>query len=141
MSEEKRPLRQKHEPGERIEDDQLAIRDILDSQLQTSDERNIGRVADIVGIWHPDGSYELTHLVTGPEALAGRVAFSLRTLFERLLHNRFEEQIPLSEVEEFGPTVRLRGRADDYRTGASERWIAQHILRWFPGSGYRHETE
>lgn len=82
-----------------------------------------------------DGSMQLTHLVMGPQALAGRVHSHLRTLFRFFLHNRFEHRIALSEVTRFGPTLHLRGKAEEYSVGQSERWLVQHFLRWIPGHG------
>ena len=117
-------------------DDIFSIADILDSQLETRDKKNIGRVADIEVVWNEDGTLTLTDLITGPQALAGRVARPLRTLFQRLLRDRFEQRIPLSEVEDFGPTLQLHKKATDYPVGQSERWLADHILRWIPGSGH-----
>ncbi len=117
-------------------DNIFSIADILDSQLEASDKKNIGRVADIEAVWREDGTLVLTELVTGPEVLAGRVARPLRSFFQRLFHNRFEHFIPLSEVEEFGPTLHLHKKAADYSVGQSDRWLADHILRWIPGSGY-----
>ena len=116
-------------------DEIFSIRDILDSQLLTSDGRLIGRVADISAEEHTDGSLKLTHLVVGPQALAGRVNSHLRSLFLFFLRDRFEHSIPISEVTRFGPTLHLRGKAEDYAVGQSERWIAKHILRWIPGNG------
>jgi hypothetical protein len=113
----------------------FSIRDILDSQLLTSDGRRIGRVADISAEEYPDGSLKLTYLVAGPQALARRVNSHLGTLFHFFLRDRFEHSIPISEVTKFGPTLLLRGAADDYAVGQSERWIAKHILRWIPGNG------
>ena len=113
----------------------LAMRDIMDSQLETRDKRKIGRVADIEAELRDDGTLVLTYLVTGPQALTGRVASHLRPIARFLLRDRFEHRIPLKEVENFGPTLRLRGKAKDYAVGQSERWIADHILRWIPGSG------
>jgi hypothetical protein len=117
-------------------EEMFSLRDIIDSQLETRDKVEIGRVADIETEWHEDGSMILTNIVTGPQALAGRVATPLRPIFALLLRDRFEQRIPLSEVEELGPTLRLRGVAKDYRVGQSEKWIADHILRWIPGSGH-----
>jgi hypothetical protein len=117
-------------------DDIFSIADILDSQLQTRDHKNIGRVADIEVLWREDGTLVLTDLVTGPQALAGCVAAPLRSFFQRLLHNRFEHRISLDEVDAFGPTLRLHRNAKKYPVGQSERWIADHILRWIPGSGH-----
>ena len=117
------------------QDDLFSIRDILDSQLLTSDGKRIGRVADITAEEHTDGSMKLTHLVVGPQALAGRINTHVEALFHFFLRDRFEHSIPISEVTRFGPTLILRGKAEDYPVGQSERWIAKHILRWIPGNG------
>ena len=116
-------------------DEIFSIRDILDSQLLTSDGKRIGRVADISAKEHPDGSLKLADLLLGPQALAGRVNSHLGALFHFFLRDRFEHSIPISEVTRFGPTLILRGKAEDYAAGQSERWIAKHILRWIPGNG------
>jgi hypothetical protein len=114
----------------------FSVRDMIDSQLESCDAVEIGRVADLTALWCEDGSLVVTHLVTGPQALAGRVARPLRSLFQRLLRDRFEHRIALEDVETFGPTLRLRGKARDYPIGQSDHWVAEHILRWIPGSGY-----
>ena len=93
-------------------DELFSIRDILDSQLLTSDGRRIGRVADIGAELRADGSLRLTHLIGGPQALAGRVNRGLETLFRFFLRDRFEQRIPLIEVKKFGPTLHLRGKAE-----------------------------
>lgn len=116
-------------------DDIFSVRDILDSQLETSDHIEIGRVADIAVEVQNDGTLVLTHVITGPQALAGRVNLRLKALFRLVLHDRFEHRIPMREIEKFGPTLHLRGKAENYAVGQSERWIANHILRWIPGSG------
>ena len=116
-------------------DDIFSVRDILDSQLETSDHLEIGRVADVAVELQKDGTLVLTHIITGPQALAGRVSLRLRALFRLVLQDRFEHRIPMSEIKEFGPTLYLRGKAEQYAVGQSERWIANHILRWIPGSG------
>lgn len=115
------------------QDDVFSIRDILDSQLLTSDGRRIGRVADIEAEVRADDRLILTYLVAGPQALAGRINRHLRNLFRFFLRDRFEQRIPLSEVTKFGPTLHLRGKAKDYAVGQSDRWLAAHILRWIPG--------
>jgi len=115
------------------QDEVFSIRDILDSQLLTSDGRRIGRVADIEAEVRTDDGLILTYLVAGPQALAGRINTHLRDLFRFFFRDRFEQRIPLSEVTKFGPTLHLRGKAKDYAVGQSDRWIAEHILRWIPG--------
>lgn len=122
------------------QENELAIGDIMDSQLETSDGFRIGRVADIEAEMQEDGSLVLVNLITGPQALAGRIAHPLRHLFRFFLHDRFEYTIPLADVREFGPTLYLSGKADDYATGRSERWLARYILCWIPGSGHADVT-
>ena len=111
------------------------MRDIMDAQLETADRRKIGRVADILAEWREDGSLVLTHLVVGPQAHAGRVSSHLRSFLRSILKDRFEHRIPISEVVEVGPTVRLRGNASDYDVGHADAWVVDHILRFIPGNG------
>lgn len=113
----------------------LAMGDIADEQLETRDRRYIGRVADLEAEWRDDGSLVLTGLVVGPQALVGRVASRLVPLARFILRDRFDHCIPMSEIEEMGTTIRLRGTAEEYPIARSERWIARHILRFIPGSG------
>jgi hypothetical protein len=117
-------------------DDIFSIRDIIDSQLETSDKYRIGRVSDIEAEWRGENLY-LTSLLSGPQALAGRVGSPLRSLARSLFRDRFDHAIPISDVERFGPTLRLRRKAAEYPVGQSDRWIADHLLRWIPGSGHR----
>ncbi len=119
-----------------VDDNLFSIRDILDSQLETHDKHSIGRVSDIEGEWQEDGVFIITHLVIGPQTLAGRVAEPLRTIVRFFLRDRFDNRIPLSDVEDFGPTLRLRKTAAEYAVGKTDTWIANYILRWIPGSGH-----
>ena len=64
----------------------------------------------------------------------GRVGSRLRPLAHLLLRGRFEHRIPMAEIEDVGPTVRLRGTAEEYGLDQSDRWLAEHILRFIPGS-------
>ncbi|MGZ3583111.1 MAG: hypothetical protein ACXWP6_10355 [Ktedonobacterales bacterium] len=121
--------------NDRDNDILLAMRDLLDAQLQTADGVRIGRIADIESEWRDDGALELMYILTGPQALAGRVASRLVPLARFIFRDRFERRIPMSEVVETGLTVRLRGNASDYPIGQSERWLANHIVRFIPGSG------
>ena len=113
----------------------LSMRDIADGLLETRDGHHIGRVADIRAELAEDGSLVLTHLLLGPQATAGRVSGRLRSLVQRWLGRRFEHRIPIDDVVEYGPTIRLRGRAADYSAGHADRWFAEHVVRWIPGSG------
>jgi hypothetical protein len=113
----------------------LSMRDIVDGQLETVDDRRIGRVADLAGEWRADGILVLTDIVVGPEALARRVSGWLGILAWHLFRGRHEHRIPMSDVEEVGPTVRLRGKRADYPLTGADDWIVQHIIRFIPGGG------
>lgn len=117
------------------EDQLLVMRDIMDGQLETRDGREIGRVADIEAELREDGALTLAHLVMGPQSLAGRVSSPLRRVATVLLRDRFERRIAMEEVDQLGPTLRLRSDAADYPVGKSDQWIVDHILRFIPGSG------
>jgi hypothetical protein len=113
------------------------MRDIVDIQMVSADGKAIGRVADIAGEMGADGSVELTDILTGPEALTGRVGTFLRPAARRILQGRFEATIPLTELKTKGLVLRLKQDAEAYRAGDSEGWIVEYILRFIPGSGYR----
>ena len=121
----------------------LVMRNIMDNQLETCDNIEIGRIADIEAEWRPDGSLILINLLTGPEALAGRLSSHLRPIAHFFLHGHFEHSIPITDIDDFDPTLRLRDMETDYAVGQSDRWIANHIFRWIPGSGWRkwHEQQ
>jgi hypothetical protein len=82
----------------------------------------------------PTGRSVLRHLVVGPEELSGRVASRLRHVAHLLLCGRCDHRIPVAEIEDVGPTVRLRGTAEEYGLDRADRWFAEHILRFIPGS-------
>lgn len=114
----------------------LFLRDIIDAQIESADHLALGRVADVEVEVRENGCLALTALLTGPQAGAGRVASRLRHVCTWVLRDRFETRIPLEEVCSFGPTILLRKQAHEYQAGRSERWLARHLLRWIPGSGY-----
>lgn len=116
-----------------MDEDRLAMRDILDGQLEAEDGREIGRVDDVVVEWRADGSLVLTRLVTGPQALAGRLSSRLRSAARFLLRDRFDHEIAVDQITEIGPTVKLRGKAVDYAPGRTDQWIVDHLVRFIPG--------
>jgi len=117
------------------QDDLLTMRDIIDGLLQDADGATLGPVADIEVTLSDTGEARLTALLIGPEALAGRVSSRLRPLAHMLLKGRFEHRIPIGEVEEFGPTLKLRHARDHYHVGQADDWVYRHLLRFIPGSG------
>lgn len=119
--------------------DILAMHDIVDSQLQSSDERRVGRVADILCQQQNDGSLELVSLTLGPEAGLRRIGSRLGGRAHRLFNGRFERSVGIGEVVEFGPTLRLREKANAYDLDDGDRWAAR-LLRFIPGSGVGKES-
>ncbi|MEO7003189.1 MAG: hypothetical protein ABI068_15355 [Ktedonobacterales bacterium] len=83
----------------------------------------------------------LTHLIAGPQALAGRVWEPLRPVARRIFHDRFEHWLPLAEVRSYGPTIRLSGVAREYGLGQADRWLARYVVRGLPGGGYHTAPE
>lgn len=120
----------------RPNDDHLyAMRDLVDMQLVTADGKRIGRVADVNCAWRAGGELTLVCLRTGPQALARRFGTRPERAMRFVLRDRFERRIALDEIADVGLEVRLRGRADDYAVGQSERWLVAHVLRFIPWSG------
>jgi sporulation protein YlmC with PRC-barrel domain len=114
--------------------DLLVMHDIVDGQLQSSDGRRLGRVADILCQRQDDGSLKAIALALGPEACLRRIASRFGRRAHRLFKGRFERSVEIGEVVEFGPTLRLREKADAYDVHDGDIWAA-HVIRFVPGSG------
>jgi hypothetical protein len=84
---------------------QLVMRVLLDNALKAADDHHIGRVDDAVAEWRDDGRLFLTHIVSGPEALAGRVASRLRPPAHAVFRGRFDNRLPIREIVELGPAT------------------------------------
>jgi hypothetical protein len=128
------PERGDDEPIEAIRGG-LLVRDVFDGQLESLDGRRIGRVADLEAVWSDDGTLHIEAILVGPQVLLGRISYRLRGVAGRVLGERFLHRVPIEEVEELGPTVRLRKHARDYRVADGDRWVADHLLRYIPGNG------
>jgi sporulation protein YlmC with PRC-barrel domain len=114
--------------------DLLVMHDIADGQLQSSDGRRLGRAADILCQRQDDGSLKAIALALGPEACLRRIASRFGRRAHRLFKGRFERSVGIGEVVEFGPTLRLREKADAYDVHDGDIWAA-HVIRFIPGSG------
>ncbi len=110
----------------------------MDMQIETADGIDIGRVDDIEAAVGDNGIARVTALLGGPQALAGRLSSRLRPFVRRILHDRWDSRIPIEEIAELGLTIRLRGTAEEYRLGASDRWLAEHVIARVPGARRRH---
>jgi hypothetical protein len=117
----------------------LLMRDMMDGQLESADRLRIGRVGDVRIVWQPDAEPgargHVVAMVTGPEALAGRIHARLRGLLHRFLGGRWERETPTAEIEELGPTIRLRREARSYDVASGETWVGSHLVRRVPGGG------
>jgi hypothetical protein len=111
------------------------VRDMLDDAIRSRDRRRLGRVTELELELGPDNSLRVTYVLLGVEAHVGRIAHPLRRFLARFLKGRFEKRVPVSEIEEIGPTVRLRGMATDYDLDSGDRWVARKLLRFIPGNG------
>jgi hypothetical protein len=119
----------------------LVVRDVLDGQLLTRDVHRLARVGDVELTLLEDGrTVELTAVAVGPEALARRVSRRFGSLLGRILRGRFDHSIDVDEIVEIGPWIRLRGESADYSIGSGDRWLADHLLRFIPGSGAGSES-
>jgi sporulation protein YlmC with PRC-barrel domain len=114
--------------------DLLAMHDIADGQLQSSDDRRLGRVADILCKHQDDGSLQAIALALGPEACLRRISSRFGRRAHRLMKGRFERSVEIGEILEFGPTLRLREKAAAYNIHDGDTWAA-HVIRFVPGSG------
>jgi sporulation protein YlmC with PRC-barrel domain len=114
--------------------DLLAMHDIADGQLKSSDGRRLGRVADILCRREDDGSLKAIALGLGPEACMRRISSRFGRRAHPLFKGRFERSVEIGEVVEFGPTLRLRERADAYNVHDGDVWAAR-VIRFVPGSG------
>lgn len=114
--------------------DLLAMHDIADGQLQSSDDRRLGRVADILCRHQDDGSLTAIALALGPEACLRRISSRFGRRAHRLLKGRFERSMEIGEVVEFGATLRLREKTGAYNVHDGDIWAARAI-RFVPGSG------
>jgi len=110
------------------------MHDIADGQLLSSDDRRLGRVADILCQHQDDGSLEAIALAVGPEACLRRISSRFGRRAHGLFNGRFERSVEIGEVVEFGPTLRLREKADAYNVHDGDIWAAQ-VMRFIPGSG------
>jgi hypothetical protein len=117
----------------------LLMRDVIDGQLESADRLRVGRVGDVRILWESDRASGATGRVvatiTGPEALAGRIHPRLRAALHRFLGGRWERETATAEIEELGPTIRLRRDARSYDVASGETWVGAHIVRHIPGAG------
>jgi hypothetical protein len=104
---------------------------VLDHQLLDANYVECGKVED-VELSGGVGRLEVTGLVTGPGAAAGRLPSLLRGLARRLLGARVTS-VPWGEVLILRSQIKLKSRASDLGLTGTETRIAKW-LRKIPGA-------
>jgi hypothetical protein len=115
---------------------------LFDNQIVDSNRLPIGRVDDLE-IEVGDGSPRVTAILTGSEALGGRIGGFLgrwMTAVSARLRSPAEEEGPpridVAAVEELEPLIELRLEKDELPEVAGlERWLATHFVGRLPRSG------
>jgi len=118
---------------------------LLDHQVVDRDGGMVCKVDDIEFEQGRDGSWHVSALLSGPQALGprlpGRLGQWVMAVGRRLSVGGDEEprRIPFERVTEIGSSVvvdRSRDRLDIART---EDWVREHVIAPIPGS--RHEGD
>jgi hypothetical protein len=115
---------------------------LLDNQVVDSNRLPIGRVDDLE-IELGDGSPRVTAILTGSEALGGRIGGFLgrwmAATSARLRSSAEEEgppRIDIAAVEEFEPLIELGVEKDEMpHVAGLERWLAERFVGRLPRSG------
>jgi hypothetical protein len=114
---------------------------LLDNQIVDCDRLPIGRVDDLV-IEVGGGGARVTALLTGSEALGGRIGGRLGETMERVsarLRPRAEPAgppaVPVQTIGEVGSLIELDVTLDELpQVAGLERWLARYVER-LPWSG------
>ncbi len=115
---------------------------LLDNQVVDCNRLPIGRVDDLE-IEVEDGRPRVTAIVTGSEALGGRIGGFLGRWMagaSARLRSPAEEEgqprIDLAAVEEIEPLIELKVQKDDLpQVAGLERWLAANLIGRLPRSG------
>lgn len=115
-------------------------RDVLDSQMVDSNDRQSGKVDGIVAELRGDGRLVIVALENGmPEAFR-RVSPTLGDWLASIgkrwgVRGGKVYRIPFSKVREVGISLRLDIDASRTPLFAWESWLRKHVVRHIPGSG------
>ncbi len=118
---------------------------LLDHQVVDPDGGMICKVDDVEFGRGPDGTWHVTALLSGPQALGprlpGRIGRWVMSTGRRLsLYPETQpRRIPWHRVVELGSAVTVDGRRDEMDVAASEDWVREHLIDPLPGS--RHASE
>ncbi|WP_156426565.1 hypothetical protein [Mycobacterium sp. IS-3022] len=114
--------------------------DFLDLQVIDRDGIPVGRVDDLALEVRHDGAY-VTHLLTGQRALGARMTGVLGTVLRTIaataatdVNPREARAVPVDEIEELRPQVKLRRPLRELEIAGLERWLADRLVSRLPGS-------
>lgn len=115
---------------------------LLDRQVVDVDGEPVARVDDVELTLGGDGSLELTALLVGPEALGarmgGRIGRWMADVGRRLRPDLAgPPRIPVDDVDEVTPFIRLSVHRDDLDLPRSEAWFRDHVVGRLPGGDRR----
>ena len=114
------------------------VRDVLDKQLRDGHGTPIGRVDGIVIEVAAEGPPRLVALEVGTLTLARRLPGGLARRIERWVRRTGASAEPFriawTAVRNVGIDVEVAVDAESTPAGRRERWIADRVLRWIPGS-------
>jgi len=118
---------------------------LLDRQVVDGDGGLVCKVDDVEFERGPDGSWHVTALLSGPQALGprlpGRLGTWVMAVGRRLsLHpDVAPRRIPFERVTDIGSAVTVDRSRDDLDVAVFEDWVCEHVINPIPGS--RHESE
>ena len=117
---------------------------LLDRQLIDRDGALCGKVDDLELAPGPDGTFHVTHLISGPGGLWYRLR---RRRLGRWLRTHISTvpevgddpgRIPMRYVSDISQAVRLSLTRSQLSATAGEIWVRDHVISHIPGS--RHNA-
>jgi sporulation protein YlmC with PRC-barrel domain len=106
---------------------------LLDHQLLDAEGRRCGKVDDIVLEGAPGGDIEMVAILSGPGVWRGRAGLIGRVA--AWLGGGGRVRIPWDEVDQVGPHVKLRKRAEELGLGRGDDRLRPYIEK-IPGSDH-----
>jgi hypothetical protein len=118
---------------------------LLDRQLIARDGELIGKVDDLELTGRADGPPEITAILVGPAAWAGRTPGAVGRYvhaFWRRLHPDTDpapRRIPLAAVRAITSAIEVSIPREDVIEGGAEQWARRHMIARLPGAGHDPE--
>ena len=118
---------------------------LLDHQVVDADGGLVCKVDDIEFEQRPDGLWQVSALLSGPQALGprlpGRLGRWVMAVGRRLSVDGQDtpRRIPFERVTEIGSSIQVDRPRDRLAVAAFEDWVREHVVDPIPGS--RHASE